>query len=519
MKWGCFTLDDVFDIKPTANGIDKVKLTPGAGEYPYVTRSDMNNGVNMFVSKQERYNLNSGNCISIGLDTQTVFYQPADFYTGQNIQILRHERLNEYTGKFLLPLLERTLSIYSWGGNGATLTRLRRSKIFLPADDSGRPDWNFMEDCMRKCEPAMIRLYISRLKVYEQDTEILTLDGVRWGTFYIRDIFTISPGKRLRKEDMTPGNIPFVGASDSNNGVTAFISNSNISEDNNVLGVNYNGSVVENFYHPYTALFSDDVKRFHIKGHEGNKYIYLFIKSVICQQKEKYNYGYKFNDARMQVQQIQLPVDDSGNPDWAFMERYMRQEEQRLTGEYTDSIQSKLRTPPPPKLLSLKCMEWRTFYLRDIFTYIQRGRRLKNDDHIPGNIPYVSSSAMNNGVDDFVGNTEGVRIFRDCITIANSGSVGTAFYHSYEFVASDHVTALKSAAMNRYICMFIVTALKSLREKYSFNREINESRINREQIILPADSSGNPDWQFMTQYMIHTEQILLARYLSHIADS
>ncbi len=349
MRWGCFTLDDVFDIKPTANGIDKVKLTPGAGEYPYVTRSDMNNGVNMFVSKQERYNLNSGNCISIGLDTQTVFYQPADFYTGQNIQILRHERLNEYTGKFLLPLLERTLSIYSWGGNGATLTRLRRSKIFLPADDSGRPDWNFMEDCMRKCEPAMIRLYISRLKVYEQDTEILTLDGVRWGTFYIRDIFTISPGKRLRKEDMTPGNIPFVGASDSNNGVTAFISNSNISEDNNVLGVNYNGSVVENFYHPYTALFSDDVKRFHIKGHEGNKYIYLFIKSVICQQKEKYNYGYKFNDARMQAQQIQLPVDDSGNPDWAFMERYMQQEEQRLTGEYTDSIQSKLRnTPPPP---------------------------------------------------------------------------------------------------------------------------------------------------------------------------
>ena len=126
---------------------------------------------------------------------------------------------------------------------------------------------------------------------------------------------------------------------------------------------------------------------------------------------------------------------------------------------------------------------------------------------------------MNNGVDDFVGNTEGVRIFRDCITIANSGSVGTAFYHSYEFVASDHVTALKSPAMNRYVCMFIVTVLKSLREKYSFNREINESRINREQIILPADSSGNPDWQFMTRYMIQTEQILLARYLSHVADS
>ena len=338
MRWECFTLDEIFDIKPTANGIDKVKLTPGAGEYPYVTRSDMNNGVNMFVCNQEGYNLNSGNCITVGLDTQTVFYQPSDFYTGQNIQILRHERINTYTGKFLLPLLNRTLSIYGWGGNGATLTRLRRSKIFLPVDESNRPDWNFMERYMRKCERTMIEEYISRIRVNDEAGEILRLN--------------------------------------------------------------------------------------------------------------------------------------------------MR--------------------------------EWRTFYIRDIFTHIQRGKRLKNDDHIPGNIPYVSSSAMNNGVDDFVGNTEGVRIFRDCITIANSGSVGTAFYHGYEFVASDHVTALKSPNMNKYICMFIVTTLKSLHEKYSFNREINDVRINREQIMLPANDSGDPDWQFMEDYMRQTEQTLLRKYISHI---
>ena len=59
--------------------------------------------------------------------------------------------------------------------------------------------------------------------------------------------------------------------------------------------VNYNGSVVENFYHPYSALFSDDVKRLHLKNVEGNKYIYLFIKQCILKQKPKFEYGYKFN--------------------------------------------------------------------------------------------------------------------------------------------------------------------------------------------------------------------------------
>lgn len=69
-----------------------------------------------------------------------------------------------------------------------------------------------------------------------------------------------------------------LGASDSDNGVTAFVSNKNKSLDANVLGVNYNGSVVENFYHP-TKPFSDDVKRLKWKDEiYGNKYLPFLVK-------------------------------------------------------------------------------------------------------------------------------------------------------------------------------------------------------------------------------------------------
>ena len=143
---------------------------------------------------------------------------------------------------------------------------------------------------------------------------------------------------------MISGKTPFIGASDSNNGVTAFISNDNASRDRNILGVNYNGSVVETFYHPYECLFSDDVKRFSLKNYDGNKYIYLFLKSVIIKQKEKYQYGYKFNEARMLRQKITLPVTDNGEPDYKYMEQTVKQTEVKLLTRYIAYLDNRITT-------------------------------------------------------------------------------------------------------------------------------------------------------------------------------
>ena len=125
---------------------------------------------------------------------------------------------------------------------------------------------------------------------------------------------------------MSAGHRPFIGASDSNNGITEFTSDINESLDKNVLGINYNGSVVENFYHPYECIFSDDVKRLEL-NFEANKYHYLFLKNIILQQRKKYQYGYKFNASRMEKQKILLPVDKHKHPDWKNIERFMKMKE------------------------------------------------------------------------------------------------------------------------------------------------------------------------------------------------
>jgi len=153
------------------------------------------------------------------------------------------------------------------------------------------------------------------------------------------------------------------------------------------------------------------------------------------------------------------------------------------------------------KISDLKDKEWKEFNLTGLFSTIQRGRRLTKSNQIKGDTPYISSTSMKNGVDNFISNSEGVRRFSKCLTIANSGSVGASFYHPYEFVASDHVTHLKNDNMNIYIYLFIATMTNRLSEKYNFNREINDKRISRETIMLPANTNEEPDYEFMEQYI------------------
>ena len=200
---------------------------------------------------------------------------------------------------------------------------MRRSKLMLPVKPDGTPDWDFMSGFMKKVEHDTLSeaLRHFKLKKYKR----MLTGGGRIRPFFMEDILRISNGVRLTKADMTIGNRPFVGSSEACNGVTGFVNNSNASLDKEVLGVNYNGSVGFSFYHPYEALFSDDVKRVRWKNEAtNNKYTLLYLSNAIAQQRSKYAYGYKFNALRMKRQIIMLPTLADGTPDFVYMEHTMR---------------------------------------------------------------------------------------------------------------------------------------------------------------------------------------------------
>ncbi|MEO5288021.1 restriction endonuclease subunit S [Limosilactobacillus allomucosae] len=161
--------------------------------------------------------------------------------------------------------------------------------------------------------------------------------------------------------------------------------------------------------------------------------------------------------------------------------------------------------------------EWNNYNVSEIFSKIQRGKRLKKADQFPGAVPYVSSTANNNGVDGYIEAVHGTRIFSDCISLANSGSVGTAFYEPFKFVASDHVTSLRRKNTSKESYLFLSAMVEKQGVNFNFNREINDSRIKKMQLMLPVDDSGKPDYDYMEQYASEMRGGMLMRYRTYVA--
>lgn len=162
-NWGQFRAfgpEGLFDIHTTSSSIDSIRLIEGGNTaLPYVTRTDKNNGIARFVSdKNSSFGIDKAGTITVGLDTQTAFWQPHDYVTGQNIQVVSADVLtNPHVAAFVIPLLKMQMKAkFNWGGNGATLSRMKTLRIMLPTDMLGEPDWKFMGDYVREREAAQV---------------------------------------------------------------------------------------------------------------------------------------------------------------------------------------------------------------------------------------------------------------------------------------------------------------------------------------------------------------------------
>ncbi len=328
-KWRAFTIAEVF---PSIQRGKRLKTEDHArGATPYVSSSSIRNGIDDFVGNRSGVRV-FGNCLTIANSGSvgTVFFHPYRFVASDHVTKLSLDGVNRYVYLFLAACAGKIATNYSFNRE-INDERLRREKIMLPVTPVGDPDYAFMEETMREKERAMLERYADcARRILAEPRHELSL----WKAFPLSDIFEISPGVRLTKADMKSGQTPFAGASDSNNGITAFVSNRNESLDRDVLGVNYNGSVGESFYHPYDTVFSDDVKRFRVKGHPGGRHVYLFLKVAILKQAAKYQYGYKFNEEHMRRQSLLLPSIPDGAPDFAGMEAFMRHKEAEQIARY-----------------------------------------------------------------------------------------------------------------------------------------------------------------------------------------
>ena len=156
------------------------------------------------------------------------------------------------------------------------------------------------------------------------------MDTSKWEWFRYDEIFDIKKGKRLTKADMTDGNIRYIGAIDSNNGLSALIGNNSQLHSGNTISVSYNGSIGYAFYQDKEFWATDDVNVLYPRF-QLNRNIAMYLCALIEREQYRYCYGRKWDLETMKASKIKLPAikrmvegNEIYEPDWQFMEDYIK---------------------------------------------------------------------------------------------------------------------------------------------------------------------------------------------------
>ena len=287
-------------------------LSRESGGVAFVSRKMGDNGISAYVAPIPSLSPSPAGLLTCALGGNGVmssFLQEEPFYSGRDMALLRPKvKLTKPQLLFYCYCLESNRYRFSYGRQAN-----RTLKNILIPGPSELPDYVNLVD---------VGIF-DGCNVAATDSTNYQLDITKWKEFTLSTLFDIRKGQRLTKADMVPGQTPYIGASDTNNGVTARIGQPPIHEGG-TISVTYDGSIAEAFYQPKPFWSSDAVNILYPKGFALNDATALFISTVIRLEKYRFNYGRKWHLDRMRETTIKLPVTKSGHPDWDYMEKYIQ---------------------------------------------------------------------------------------------------------------------------------------------------------------------------------------------------
>lgn len=336
------------------------------------------------------------------------------------------------------------------------------------------------------------------------------IDINEWKEFKIGDLFDIHPTKAYKMNNSSllaeDGINPVVVNSCYNNGIGGY-TNYDCTEAGNMITFSDTTSADSIFYQKDNFVGYPHVQGMYPIGEYKDKwseYTYLFFVTLFREKAINLNYDYvnKFTRESAKEIMIKLPVDNKDNPDWNYMERYMKNIEEQSR----ESIRELNNCSEETNKIDIA--EWGEFHLYDIFD-IDSGSKMdkiamKFDNPT---INFVGRSGVNNGVTAVVDEVEDYVPYKaGNLTLALGGAyLGSCFVQEKDFYTSQNVVVLSpkediSFYAKEFICAVIFkegnTHYKAFIDE--LNRHIKTDFI----IKLPVDSQGKPNYEYMDKYMV-----------------
>ena len=163
---------------------------------------------------------------------------------------------------------------------------------------------------------------------------------------------------------------------------------------------------------------------------------------------------------------------------------------------------------------------WKNFIVSRLFTITSPATR-SIKTYNEGEVPYVSSGSINNGIVSFLEPKENEELEKgNCITV--SPLDGSSFYQETDFLgrggAGSAVSMLYNENLSKYCGLFICTVLKTSAKKFDYNDALTGDNLENLIIKLPvlrnadgsiyidkekkySDEGYVPDWELMSGFM------------------
>lgn len=140
------------------------------------------------------------------------------------------------------------------------------------------------------------------------------------------------------------------------------------------------------------------------------------------------------------------------------------------------------------------------------------GKRLVKEKRKKGKLPLLTAGFANQGVADFISNDW--KAYKNCITI---DMFGNAFYHNYLCSGDDNIYFFVNDSLSDYIKIFITSCISvSNKNKFSYGKQFRQNNADNTIVMLPVDSLGNPDYEFMESYIKEKINLKKQEYINYI---
>lgn len=172
---------------------------------------------------------------------------------------------------------------------------------------------------------------------------MLNLNDREWHCFRLTDIFDLARGREGNMTALRKGEVPLISARNASNGLKGFVCNPGSLMRGNTISLNNDGDGGAGlaYYQPFEYALDTHVTAL-IPKRTINENIGLFIATILSKLHGFFGHGLSISNKRARRIQIILPVDEQGEPDWEFMDAYIRERKKQKMGQQITFLEREL---------------------------------------------------------------------------------------------------------------------------------------------------------------------------------